>query len=195
MAAKFICSIPDCGNRGHARGFCIKHYRSWKKYGDPRKTEGVMSPRGSLLKFYREFVLPYDGDDCLTWPYSRTKGYGVMTRDGRRTNVSRFLCEDIHGAPPTPQHEAAHSCGKGHMGCVTKRHLSWKSPLENAKDKILHGTTGRGNVNAKLTEAAARQIIELRGIMSQRKIAEMFGVSVMHVCHIQRGERWAWLQP
>ena len=31
------CSVDDCDNRAVSRGFCDKHYRRWRKYGDPEK--------------------------------------------------------------------------------------------------------------------------------------------------------------
>ena len=31
------CSVDGCGNRAVSRGFCDKHYKRWRKYGDPEK--------------------------------------------------------------------------------------------------------------------------------------------------------------
>jgi G:T-mismatch repair DNA endonuclease (very short patch repair protein) len=30
-----LCSVNDCNNKHDAKGYCGKHYRKWKKYGDP----------------------------------------------------------------------------------------------------------------------------------------------------------------
>lgn len=30
-----ICSLPDCGGSVKARGWCNKHWRRWRKHGDP----------------------------------------------------------------------------------------------------------------------------------------------------------------
>ncbi|MBZ9922605.1 hypothetical protein LB579_33660, partial [Mesorhizobium sp. BR1-1-7] len=39
-----------------------------------------------------------------------------------RATITRYLAKiDIEDA------QAAHSCGKGHLGCAAKRHLSWKT--------------------------------------------------------------------
>lgn len=35
MAERRICSIPDCGNRLAARGWCITHYHRWRSSGSP----------------------------------------------------------------------------------------------------------------------------------------------------------------
>jgi len=34
MATQRVCSIPDCGKKYAARGFCDPHFRRWKKSGD-----------------------------------------------------------------------------------------------------------------------------------------------------------------
>lgn len=151
---------------------------------------------GEARRFYREVVLTYDGDDCLIWPYMRdAKGYGRMKVDGRMSLVSRRVCEEINGQAPTPKHEAAHSCGNGHLACATKGHLSWKTRAENCADKLIHGTHDRGerNSQAKLTEAQAREVLALKGKETHRSIAERFGIARQTVTRIQSGNGWAWL--
>ncbi len=144
--------------------------------------------RGEPERYFREVVLPYDGDDCLVWPYSRIDGYGQL---GRKL-AHRCVCEEINGPPPTPKHEAAHSCGNGGKGCCTKGHLSWKTRAENEADKIVHGTVVLGSMhpNAKLNEDDVRKIRSLMGSLSLRKTAALFLVSPRLVGRIQRGERW-----
>lgn len=93
------------------------------------------------MRYFREVVVGYTGDDCLLWPFSKSnKGYGTINHDGRNLTVSRFLCAEVNGPPPTPDHVAAHSCGRGHTGCVNPRHLRWATRTENEADKIIHGT-------------------------------------------------------
>lgn len=194
MATSRICSIDDCGKSHEAKGFCKAHYERLRRHGDPL---GGRTPDGEPIEFYQSVVLTHEGADCLLWPYTRcTNGYGQMVKNGRLGTVSRILCEDIHGPPPTPEHEAAHSCGNGMSGCVTKRHLSWKTPKENQNDRILHATHSRGErcVTAKLTEVQVREIVALKGHLSQRKIAEKFGVHQVNVGRIHAGTSWGWLK-
>jgi hypothetical protein len=110
--------------------------------------------------------------------------------------VSRRVCEETKGPPPTPAHEAAHSCGKGHLACVTKGHLSWKTHAENQTDKLIHGTDNRGqkHMMVKLTEDDVREIRALRGTMLQREIARQFGISQQSVGDIFRRATWGWLE-
>ena len=192
MAKKRLCSVDGCGKPYWGRGYCSAHYQRWRNHGDPLAGR---TPEGEAQRFFETVVLAYDGDECLKWPYNTVKGYGVLHQDGRGVLVSRLSCEAANGPPPTPEHHAAHLCGKGHEGCVTKRHLSWKTRAENEEDKIIHGTRVRGEKHAwaKITEADAREIIALKGKMLQRDIAEKFNISRPAVGMIHRGKNWAWL--
>ncbi|WP_155951287.1 hypothetical protein [Rhizobium mesoamericanum] len=191
MAINRICSIPDCGNPLKSSGLCIKHYTRWYKYGDTSTVKAT--PNGEAREYYENVVLKYEGDECLVWPYSRsTSGYGQARWNNKTSNVSRFVCEDVYGEPPTAKHEAAHSCGKGHLGCVSKSHLSWKSPSENQMDKVAHGTHSRGERGAlaKLTRAEVIEINSLRGTKKKCEIAAVYGVNPSTISRIHAGKRW-----
>lgn len=133
----------------------------------------------------------YDGDECLEWPFATMRGYAKLNRKV----ASRTLCERIHGPPPTPKHEAAHSCGRGDLKCITKRHISWKTRKENLADMVEHGTVRRG---ARATGSVLKpedipQIRALCGVIPQTEIALMFGTSQNNVSNIKRGKSWTWL--
>lgn len=195
MAASRLCSIPGCGKPRKYQEWCGAHYMRYRRHGDPLGGGRQLSPRGEPQRYFRDVVLSYEGDDCLTWPYTRSGGYAFMQVDGRPQLVSRLACEAEHGPPPSPEHEAAHLCGKGHEGCVAKRHLAWKTPKENSADRDMHGTTARGETQgrAKLTEADIREIRTLKGQMLLREIADHYGVSASMVSQIHRRVVWAWL--
>lgn len=195
MANSRLCSVPDCGKPHNCRGFCKKHYKRWTRHGDPL---GGFTEIGAPLRFYNDVVLSYAGDGCLTWPYARTSdGYGAVTRDGKTAAVSRLLCEDMSGPPPTPDHQAAHECGNGHLACVAKGHISWKTPTENQADRLRHGTHVRGERNkiAKLTEPQVRAILSLKGKETHRQIAARYGVAPSTIYCIHTGRNWGWVQP
>src|SRR5690349_13216798 len=172
MAHSRLCSIPDCGKPAHAKDYCNAHYRRFKQHGNPF---GGRTPKGEPLRWIQEVALCHVGDDCLMWPFSKDRhGYGQAVVDGRHLIASRYICELVHGTPPTPRHDAAHSCGKGHDACVAPGHLSWKTRAANMEDMLIHDTHRRGerNFNAKLTEAAVIQIIAMKGKESQSKLAK-----------------------
>lgn len=193
MADSRICKIDGCDKPLKARGWCNAHWVRWKRYGDPLAGQTM---KGEPSRFFNEVVLPYDGDECLIWPYSKDgKGYAQIRKDGRNQSVSNLVCREIDGPPPTPEHEAAHSCGKGHLGCVAPSHLSWKTHVDNEADKLIHDTHIRGERcgTSKLSESQVLQIRELIGRKTQREIAKMFGVCQATVSFINRRRRWFWL--
>lgn len=133
-----ICSMLGCGKNIKAKGYCVSHYRRLLKHGHPLAGNTI---RGLPQKYISDVILKYDGDDCISWPFSRdTYGYGQVRIDGKLMNVHRYVCLKVNGGPPDVGYYAAHECGKGHEGCVSKRHLSWKTPKENQDDRIVHGT-------------------------------------------------------
>lgn len=191
MADKRLCSIPNCNKPMLARGWCSAHWTRWQRHGDP--LSGGTSP-GDPEVFYRETALVYDGSDCLLWPFAQNGlGYAVLRQDGKNALVSRLICEAVNGPPPSLEHEAAHSCGKGHMGCVSRRHLSWKTHAENQVDKIRHGTSNRGQKSpvSKITEENAREI--LSGTISPMEASKKFGITTRQAKNILTGTSWSWL--
>lgn len=192
MATSRICSIPACGKPHHARGLCAGHAHRLRKYGDPLAGE---TAKGEARAFF-ERALAYEGDECLIWPFWRNnKGYGEVKCDGAMEFAHRQICKEAHGQPPNPKDEAAHSCGNGKLGCITKRHLSWKTRVENQADRLIHGTAPRGTKcgTNKLSEDQIRKIRAMSGKVRQRDMAEQCGVSQSLISVICSRQRWAWL--
>src|SRR5690606_25191199 len=119
----------------------------WMKHGDPLALKRTAN--GVPQRFYYEVVLKHTGAECLIWPFAVAgDGYGVVYLDKERRYVHRAACEDRNGPPPSPDHEAAHSCGRGAQGCVSPGHLRWATHIENQHDKREHGTDTVGERNA-----------------------------------------------
>ena len=153
-------------------------------------------PRGSARTFLMNVVLSYDGDDCLFWPFSRSKqGYGDIRIEGEHIQVHAFVCEKFNGPRPEGDYQAAHTCGNGHLGCCARAHLVWKTRDGNMQDMVVHGRSQRGTKMhmAKLCEGDVREIRKLRGRHTQPEIAKMFGVSRGCVQAILERRNWAWL--
>lgn len=191
MAANSICTAVGCGNKTLARGLCDMHYRRLKRRGSLETTK---TPAGTAAKWMVEVALPYRGEECLIWPLAVDKdGYARGRHPIAATDrAHRVICILAHGEPPTPTHEAAHSCGKGHLGCVSPNHLSWKTSAENALDKDLHGTIPRGDESPmrKLTSVQVAKMLALSSTMRAGQIAAMFNVTPSNVSMILRGVTW-----
>lgn len=175
------CSVDGCDRLSHARGLCKMHYKRFLRHGDAAHTERLGN--GEYRRWIEDHVR-FDGSECLIWPYWRDKqGYGPI----------REMCSLAHGEPPTKEHQAAHSCGKGHEGCMHPGHLRWATRHENQQDMVKHGNSLRGqrNWNVKLTE---RDVAEIRSSGAEQKdLALRYGVTQQTISDIQRRRSWAWL--
>lgn len=193
MATNRLCAIVDCGNEAHAQYWCRDHYNRWKRWGHPLIRPPLRTPNGVPWTYLQTVVLTFQGDECLLWPYGATNGYGTITRNKGRYRVNRFVCEAHHGSPPTPRHEAAHSCGN--RRCCNPQHLRWATPEENSADKVLHGTHNRGERSTKaiITTQDALEIRAFKGKRGLRELSERFGIGINQIKAIQNNKSWAWL--
>lgn len=186
-----MCCVDGCTEEKiSARGMCRFHYR--------RQLAGKPLVARPTAKNARQWLLDhvsYQGAECLAWPFARDPkhGRGFVGWDNRtKRETSRLMCELAHGAPPTPEHQAAHSCGKGHEGCVNPQHLSWKTRKENEADKVIHGTLVVGSrvKNAKLDESHINDIRELAAFLPNRVVAELYGVTRRAIDRVVDGSAW-----
>lgn len=188
------CKVEGCGKPSGYKGMCQAHYRRLQVRGDV--SDEALHPRYRRIQKWMDAHVSYDGDDCLKWPFNvNNNGRGAATLNGAMMSAPRAMCLLAHGEPPTPEHETAHSCGKGHEGCINPKHLRWATSVENQADKIEHGTIVRGEAvnTAKLTEGDVREIRRIGGTMNRVTIAAMFGVSPYTIYEVQTRRSWAWL--
>lgn len=191
------CIIPGCTREILARGWCGMHYARWREHGNPVVVLKKQSPAGAPETFLSEMTA-YSGDECRSWPFAKNNmGYAQINRNGTKFLVTRLICEAIHGSAPSPAHHAAHSCGNGHLGCVTPRHLRWATILENARERIEHGRSCRGEKSwiAKVTQKQAEEIYRRAWSGErQQKLADEFGLSQTAISRIKLGKNWGWMR-
>lgn len=188
-----VCTVEGCENRAHSQGYCPKHYSLFRKYGSPT----AHHPDHRCNERWIDEHKGYDGDDCIEWPFYRgDNGRGVIGRGKKSRTAPRAMAIAAHGEPPTPEHEAAHSCGNGHLGCMNPRHIRWATRIENAADRCAHGMTVRGaRVNtARLNEDQVRAIRSKQGIASARSLGREYGVSGNAISLIWKRKNWGWLK-
>lgn len=184
-------SGEECVRRASGAGLCSMHYT--------RKRLGICMdsparPSNADLKSWLESHSNYAGNDCLTWPFGRgTNGRGEVTVNGQRMTPARAMCTLAHGSPEFSGAQAAHNCGRGSDGCVNPSHLRWATPVDNAADRLAHGTDIRGEKHpaVKLTEADVLAIY--RAERNAKVVAIRFGVAPTTVKSIWHGRNWGWL--
>ena len=189
MRPKKICTTEGCGGKHVAKGLCGSCYARFKRNGTVEPLVH-QSKKGEALRFLENLK---GSEACVLWPFGKGgNGYGVVKLNGRQTSASRASCTIHHGPPPDKSYEAAHSCGEGHRGCVNPLHLSWKTPKENAVDKVEHKTSPVGipHPSAKLTEDDVRFIRRNYGEMGAARIAEKFSIKRTYAWEIARGKTW-----
>lgn len=176
------CDYPGCTRVRHGKGLCATHYRQMQRRGFVSEIAVVPNPHEWLLAH-----VEHKGEECLAWPFFRTtNGYA-----GTRIGGHREMCILAHGEPPFEGAVAAHSCGKGHEGCVNPNHLSWKTPKQNSADMAVHGTLMRGETHsgAKLT---AEDVMEIRQSDSSLSVlAKAYAVHKNTIAYAKRGQSWS----
>jgi hypothetical protein len=203
--ANAICVIGDCGRHVVAWGWCDKHYRRWKKYGDPLTVKRIIGD--DLLRFEARVDRSGGPDACHPWTGQPTPdGYGMMQFGGKGRLVHTVAWE-LENGPVPPGMEIDHEChnravlaGTCHRGlcehrlCCNERHLAAKTHLENVRAP---GPRKRPDLRdkrpgAKLTES---RVAEIRALLSEgishAKIAERYDVSRSAVSLINSGKTWA----
>lgn len=189
-----VCSIEGCDKTAKTRGLCIAHYTRLLRHGDPLKgATPRASSVGSPAKYFAEVVTPFNGDECLIWPFHRMdNGYATRRRGVGSKLVHRQACEERHGPPPDPDLLALHSCGNGHLGCVNPKHLRWGTRKDNGQDAVVLGEIafGERHYAAKKTAAQVREIRALRGVMRNKDVAAKYGIGSSHVSAIWAGRMW-----
>lgn len=142
-------------------------------------------------------LLLHQDSACLTWPFGRDdrgRPHNISVGRGSSRKVTRVICAMMNGTPPSAIHHAAHSCGNAHLGCVNPNHLSWKTPVENNRDKERHGTKLYGERNPK-AKLRAEQVLEIRRLaalkeMSDSALADGYGISEQLVYFIKTRRIW-----
>ncbi len=197
MASSIVCSISGCGRKRSGQSqYCSAHMHRNIRYGNPLAGSTFC---GEPLSFATNIAKHHqDADKCVTWPFKRTKyGYGMLAVDGKDTFAHRYICILVHGEPPDPKSEAAHSCGKGHEGCVNPAHLYWATRKQNAEDMVRDGRScvGEKSGRAKLKDDDVRRIRRLLASgESITSVAATIRVAYITIYRIKNFENWTHVQ-
>lgn len=187
-----LCKIDGCEEDYYCKDFCRGHYARNLKYGNPLKG----GPGRDFCKPYIDEILSSSqyNDECLIWPFGRnSKGYAEFKVKGERFSVHQYACEWVHGPRPDDKPVTRHLCGNGHLGCYNPNHLIWGTYSENWEDAQQVGKykTGESSNFSVLTREKVVKIQEkLKEGMTQKQIAEQFGVHQTTISKIKNNKTW-----
>ena len=144
--------------------------------------------RNRLAEFHR--LRAIETDDCVEWPYAKSRGYGYIKIDRKQQPVARLALILATGIDPDSLQAAHGPCNN--RSCMNVRHLSWKTVVENAADRKRDGTDpdprGEGNHNARLTE---RDVIAIRESSEPYPtLARTYGVTRETIYRIHARRTW-----
>lgn len=149
-----------------------------------------------LTRFWRK-VDKSDENGCWLWRASSgASGYGQFCLGGTMVGAHRVSFEIHNGSIPDGLH-VLHRCDV--PTCVSPMHLFLGTHRENIADRHAKGRTSKAHRNqgeshglAKLGESQVSEIRRLyaHGDLTQREIAEMFGVTQSLVSHVVNGRLW-----
>ena len=129
-----ICSIPGCGKRAVARGWCSRHYGKWHAHGDPlHVTQRDKTPE---QRFWEKVV---ESGDCWEWTGGKDyDGYGIHSVGASSPRAHRFSYEMMVGPIPDGLH-LDHLCRN--TKCVNPDHLENVPHVENVRRGLVANKT------------------------------------------------------
>ena len=146
---KKICSCIKCDRPHYGLGYCQKHYRHFRDYGDPLATRapGLMTDRD-----YIAHSTEPQSNGCIYWTKSvGANGYGQVCRNGISTPAHRWMYARVKGPIPKGM-DIRHTCDN--RQCVNPEHLLVGTRADNNADTSKRDRNG----NALLTNDDATEI-------------------------------------
>jgi hypothetical protein len=98
-------------------------------------------PRRKYLEFIVQKCMEEKTDECVLWPYAKTKdGYGMVSINKKTRSAHGYAYEFAFGIPI--KRDAAHLCHP-YRNCINPLHIKECSRKENINDKLKTKTSAR----------------------------------------------------
>lgn len=181
------CSKEDCDSRHYCKGYCIKHYRRFKKYGSPDALKRRVGKGLGHIERFMAFVEVAESG-CWEWTGALCDGRYASFAIGRKfISGHRFAMEYLKGESAEGL-QVRHTCDN--MRCVNPDHLLAGTHQDNMDDKVERNRQVKGSAvsTAKINEGQAE---EIRASTDPVKlIAEKYGLCLSTVYRIKNGQHW-----
>lgn len=134
------CSMDGCDRVHNARGFCRRHYDSWRTYGDPMAVRRIKySAPEEAFEARTEPIVADPG--CTVWTGAITgDGYGNLWDGTRMVRAHRYAWERVNGPIPSDM-VIDHICWE--RSCVNVDHLRLATQQQNQQNRF-GANMGRG---------------------------------------------------
>ncbi len=186
-----ICIIPHCGVsvRVSLNGYCLNHYRRWKRYGNPLQFYDTVGDT-PVDRFWSIVDRTGGTDACWLFTGKRVrKGYGRRKYNGKYHLAHHIAWHITYGE--FPKDCLLHSCDN--PPCVNPKHLRQGDHYENVRDRQKRQRQSRGEVHphAKLK---ASDIPAIREALARKErmtdIAKRYNVFPTTIFGIKHRLTW-----
>lgn len=214
------CSIENCEKAATSRGWCDKHYRRWKRQGDPTKVRvaGICGVQGCSRKYKGygwcwlhlrrwkatgnplQTATPAAPDrfwarvektaTCWIWQGSTQNSGYGVLRVDQKNQTAHRYSFFLHNGR-WPEPMCLHSCDV--RRCVNPYHLREGSSQDNVDDMIGRDRNAKGSKagTAKLDESQVKEIRErIAKGETNSRLSQMFHISRSVVSSIKYGNCW-----
>ena len=185
------CTVADCDRKHYGRGYCMKHWARWRRFGDPLTVKTQWDGDKPLdLRFWSKVAITANPDRCWEWQGARRPfGHGHLKVDGKLVAAHRLSWQLASGRESVLH--ILHSCDN--PPCVNPNHLREGTPADNMRDAIQRNRRAIGEdvLSAKLRNAdipTIRQLIS--GGVSDGTIGKRYGVAARTIRQIRQGTTW-----
>jgi len=212
--ADSTCSVPECELSHASKGFCDKHYRRWKKSGDPNVTlrnprsdctidgcENLSSARGRCPAHYQAWLRANGGrisppKPCAADGCEKSRTHARFCR-GHNYRFKKY--GDPNYVAPIPDVKQCTGCGdtlpiasfqkrkgRGGLGVMSR----CRDCCRAANLARIHADTDKWNEYARNWAAANR---DKRSVQEARRRAKERGVHAEKVSRLEIFERDGWI--
>lgn len=196
-----ICSLENCNGKHKGLGFCEKHYRRFKLYGNVNFVNPKSQKDLTIAERFWSKVKYSEG--CWIWlTYTDKDGYGNFRIRipekffPKQTTIGAHIVSFILTFNRLPKDCVLHRCDN--PSCVKPSHLFEGTKKDNMQDCIsknrLNPRKGENHPKTILTMVKVlyirKELKKDKSMINRRKLAKELQVSVNAINNIYYGHNW-----